>query len=576
MVAAAAALAGSTRTLTVVAQDPTLRSRGRIVTARLAVPRETLAPGPRGHRAHVIDYDVSTKTLYAPRRTGYDGDIYEEVSSDQILSDPQFHAQNAYAVVMATLARFETALGRHVQWAFAGLGHQIKIVPHAFAEPNAFYSRRDESLLFGYFPSRHKPSETIFTCLSFDVVAHETTHAVVDGLRERYMEPSSPDQAAFHEGFADVVAILSSFRLREVLDHIFPRPRSGRVPRALFEPKALQRTALLGLADELGDELGAIRGHALRESATLDPRNLDLGADEFLEPHRRGEVFAAAMINAFIGVWCRRIEPLIDSSSTGTLDRDRAIEEGTTAAGHLLTMAIRALDYCPPVDLQFGDFLSAVLTADQEIQPDDSKFGYREALRSVFADYGIEPTSKRNHGCWDPPPNPTTMQHTHFEAMQRDPDEVFRFVWENRDALQLHPDAYTKVQSVRPCLRLAPDGFFLRETVAEYVQIFNVRAHELAGLGIRKPDAMPGNQSIWLFGGGALLFDEYGRLKYHIGSGIVSKKGTKDQGNKQSERLAHLWESGFYAEDLTPARRFSALHRSRAVARTPLAGEGWI
>ncbi len=74
--------------------------------------------------------------------------------------------------------------------------------------------------------------------------------------------------------------------------------------------------------------------------------------------------------------------------------------------------------------------------------------------------------------------------------MLRDREEVFRFIWENRgtDGLEIHKDGYVEVQSVRPCTRIGPDGFVLRETVAEYVQILTLRADELpAALKITPP-----------------------------------------------------------------------------------------
>src|SRR6185369_4652655 len=112
-----------------------------------------------------------------------------------LLDDQRFHAQNAYALVMQTLARFEFALGRRVGWGFQT--HQLKVAPHGMMDANAFYSREVEGLVFGYFPGRTK--RTVYTCLSHDVVVHETTHALIDGLRRRYLDPSGPDQAAFHE-----------------------------------------------------------------------------------------------------------------------------------------------------------------------------------------------------------------------------------------------------------------------------------------------------------------------------------------------------------------------------------------
>lgn len=158
----------------------------------------------------MIDYDASSDTLYAARAardygTGHRGfkDPYRRSADSRLLSDPCFHAQNVYAIAMMTLARFEFALGRRVSWGFGA--HQLKIAPHAFSDANAFYSGKDETLVFGYFPAHD--GSMVYGCLSHDVVAHETTHALVDGLRNRFTDPSSPDQAAFHEGFADVVAL---------------------------------------------------------------------------------------------------------------------------------------------------------------------------------------------------------------------------------------------------------------------------------------------------------------------------------------------------------------------------------
>ena len=183
-----------------------------------------MALGPCGYRVNVIDYDTSTDTHFIPldytikkRRFV---DPFEKATDNVILTNPNFHQQNVYAIVMRTLQRFEFALGRRIEWGFEG--HQLNVAPHAFADPNAFYSEQDKALMFGYFRAPKPDSQTgvelVFTCLSHDVVAHETTHAILDGLREHYTQPSSPEQAGFHEGFADVVALLSVFSLTEIID----------------------------------------------------------------------------------------------------------------------------------------------------------------------------------------------------------------------------------------------------------------------------------------------------------------------------------------------------------------------
>ena len=52
-------------------------------------------------------------------------------------------------------------------------------------------------------------------------------------------------------------------------------------------------------------------------------------------------------------------------------------------------MAIRALDYAPPVHLEFGDYLAAVLTADREIRPDDSKYELLATAARELRSYGM-------------------------------------------------------------------------------------------------------------------------------------------------------------------------------------------
>jgi len=553
--------------LTIIAQDPSVRVGGKILRAQVEVPTEELAPGPWGYRVHVVDYDSSTLNLFRPIKyppigtaKNGDGDPFFKASDAKLLSDPTFHAQNAYAIVMRILARFEFALGRRGSWGF--YGHQIKVAPHAFADANAFYSEDDQALMFGYFPGISQ--RMVFCCLSHDIVAHETSHALLDGLRTRYTDPSSPEQAAFHEGFADVVALLSVFALPGIVETIIdlntPEKKSSQIATKNTTSEALRKSMLLGLAKEMGRELPAMRGDVLRRSVELVPSRSYIKDPEFTEPHRRGEIFVAAMMNSFIKVWSKRLESL-GQVAPGRLDRGRVVEEGSMVADYLLTMVIRALDYAPPVNLEFCDFLSAILTSDREINPSDSRYHFRDILRETFVSYGIEPASEGTEeepGIWAPPEKGMNYDLVHFESMQRDRDEVFRFIWQNRKVLDLYEDSYTRVLSLRPCLRVGPDGFALRETVVEYMQIVTVLAGELGRLKITAPEDMPRDQELMLYGGGTLIFDEYGRVKYHITNRV-------DHPERQTQRLKYLWEYGYY-RDPSSFRNFAQLHLKKRAA----------
>lgn len=570
-----------TRQLTIIAQDPSIRRGGKILRACVDVRAENVAQGPWGHRVHVIDYDASTGTLYQPLDPSeYNGKVGEcldpfvDEPDTRLLGDPRFHAQNVYAIVMRTLSRFEFALGRRVAWGFDT--HQIKVAPHAFADANAFYSAGDEALVFGYFPARD--GGTVYSALSHDVVAHETTHALLDGIRRRFLDPSSPDQAGFHEGYADVVALLSVFALpgiAEVLiDYVGDQgggakgaapDLSNLVRQAAVTEQGLKRAMIFSLAEEMGEEMSGVRGQALRHSLELPPSpayyNDPKAHPDYDEPHQRGEILVAAMLDALVHVWVSRLGAL-GQIRPGYLDRDRVVEEGAAAADYLLTMAIRALDYTPPTHLLFGDFLSAIVTADLEIRPNDTKYRFRRHLIEAFARFGIKPASKGSAaepGTWTRPEGEFSYSRSRFESMLRDPEEVFGFIWENREALRIYEGAYGQVLSVRPCLRIGPDdGFPLHETVAEFYQVLRVTAAELGAMGLKKPAGMPNDQVIALYGGNTLIFDEYGRLKYNISNRI-------DDDRRQQDRLDYLWSHGYFDPGATALSRISTLHARRAM-----------
>jgi hypothetical protein len=556
-----------TRCMYVLAQDPKVHHDGRILTTEVRVPWEPLAPGPIGARVHVVDYDAETGTLYEPVDVGA-ADLVPPGDDALILGDPGFHALNAYALVMRTVARFEFALGRRVAWGFNA--PQLKVVPHAFEEANAYYSPEAQSLLFGYYRDEGGLN---FMCLSHDIVVHETTHALLDGVRRRFMRPSTPDQAAFHEAFADIVALLSVFSLHEVLERLIARDEdaTGQVAAEQVEMEALTRSVLFGLADNMALDTDSARINALRRSVRLEPDAAILDSPEFREPHRRGEVLVAAVMRAFLHAWTERIEEL--RTERGRIDVRPVAEAGAQIADVLLTMAIRALDYTPPIHLRFGDYLSALVTADAEIR---SAHRPRELVLHWFGLFGVSPTSGSPDGLWQPPDTPLALDGIRFASLQTDPVEMFRLVWVNRENLQLVPDAFTRVTTVRPCVRTSPeDGLPLRETVAEVVQFLEITAAELGRYGLDIPPGMAEDKQIVLEGGSTLILDEYARLKYEIHNRIPSRDDA-DGHDRAQKRLEYLWEHGAFDDDPpAPGAQLAVIHRLRADMPEPDAGDAW-
>lgn len=385
--------------------DPSLSTEldtAQVNAVTYNIPWEDVLPGPIGEYLEVIDHDPLSGCFYKP----VDLDAKYALAQDGLAPsecNPQFHQQMVYAVAMKTIAHFEKALGREAMWADhdpAGgqkgqFLQRLRVHPHALRAANAFYSPARKALLFGYFRAGqdglHVPGSTVFSCLSSDIVAHETAHALLDGMHSRFIEPTHPDGLAFHEAFADIVAIFQHFTLPEVLKLQIAQTQGD-----------LSKTNLLAeLAQEFGQATGCRRALRSALGTKPDPESLRT----IVEPHARGSILVAAMFDAFLKIYRRRAQRVIGLATQGSgvlppgaltpnLVDALALEASKTAL-HFLNASIRALDYCPPVDINFGDFLRALITADADLVPGDTR-GYRIALVDAFRDRGIFPDGVRN------------------------------------------------------------------------------------------------------------------------------------------------------------------------------------
>ena len=183
----------------------------------VAIRYEKLAPGPVGERFAVVDYDGAEKTYYAPVDLD-DPALLIRGGLDPSEVDPRFHQQMVYAVAARDAPALRGGAGpagplaptdRRRRQAIYGRRTALLLHPHAMRRPTPTTAPTLHGILFGYFrasttdPGSNLPGQTVFTCLSHDIIAHETTHAIVDGIRAHFIEPTNIDVAAFHEAFAD-------------------------------------------------------------------------------------------------------------------------------------------------------------------------------------------------------------------------------------------------------------------------------------------------------------------------------------------------------------------------------------
>lgn len=543
------------RPLRIFTRDPASSALEGAV-ALVNVPFEPLQPGPVGRLFEVDDYDSDRGDRYLP--------VVDLESPRELIrdgrkpspSDFRFHQQMAYAVCSTVYHAFRVALGRHLAWGFdpspdaermAGAEgkapmpiSRLRVRPHAFRGPNAYYDASQGEIAFGYYTAgeavvgRNVPGALVFTCLSHDVVVHEVTHALLDGLRAHFSLPTGPDVLGFHEGFADLVAIFQHFSYREVVLTAI-RESQGELDRARL---------LTDLATQFGHTTG--RGQALRSAVRINAHGDVVTPlyDPGLEPHALGSVLVSAVFEAFTTIFKRKTERyiLLATGGSGRLApgelpitlKEVLADQASRLANQFLTLCVRAIDYCPPVDVELGEYLRAVLTADHDLVPDDT-WAYREAWIDAFRNHGIYPggvTSLFEDALlWAPPEHHIPpVESLNFASLRFEGDparaasaeELRRQACALGDVLSrpefvdhfgiVAPGWYEDEEIDKPCVhsirssrRVGPQGQVVFDLIAEVTQRRRVTRH---------------GEHFDFYGGSTIILGPEGEFRYIIGKGV--------------------------------------------------------
>lgn len=393
---------------------------------------------------------------------------------------PEFDQVNAFYYTTFTLRMYERYANRQIPWSFPAA--RITIDPHVGDLANAFYNEQEQLLGFHTFINR--AAERHSTAQSADIVAHESAHAILDGLRDLYNESFGLGARAFHESFGDITAMLVALHDDSLIRRLLEWTEGDlRMSNFITE-----------VAEHLTDELlqsEHFQGHTvyLRNAFNMlidspfdqlnylpdDPTN-ELSRQE----HNYSRLFTGAVYDILVGIYERFKEH--------NLPQFVALYRARDVVGHLLVTAIEA---GPVGEFYFSDMAKAFLTADAVLY--NGK--YHAILRYVFDKRAILKKASADE---------------HLTSLESLPD--IRLPDTINNALsaaifleeQVLPALNIKVDSP-----LLPLGTYRNAQGYAFITYFNSRTVLLEGEQFKVYDGV----EVDSFGGLTLMFDKHNRLR---------------------------------------------------------------
>ena len=251
---------------------------------------------------------------------------------------PQFDAVHTFAVVRQTLTMYQRALsaaGAEMplpwQWNSSVDTAPLQVFPYGLPNVmNAFYSRSQCCLKFGFFLPGGQ-TDRVYTCRSFDIVSHETGHAVLDGLKPDWLLADNPPQTGgLHESFGDLTAIFLALAQLDQCEAVIAQTKA----------RLHDKTFLADIAEQFGLALGTTTG--LR-NADNDLTLSQAGT----EVHALSQVFTGAIYDILADLFAFERNPALEDDAA-VLHRVGTYLRGLVLRG-LISAPDRAATYADVV-----------------------------------------------------------------------------------------------------------------------------------------------------------------------------------------------------------------------------------
>lgn len=281
-----------------------------------------------------------------------------------------FDAVHTFSVVRQVLTMYTRGLKRlgvskafKWQWGRAAL----KVYPRFAEEQNAYYNRNNKTLTFGYFFD--DDGNLIYTCRSFDIVAHEAGHAILDALRPGYLDNSwHPQTGGLHESFGDLTAIFTMLSQMDICETI--------VAESKLDLHA--RNFISTIAEQFGN---AVNGHSRGLRNAINDLKL---SDVTTRVHDISRVFTGAIYDIIVELFNAHLD-LEHYDPAETLFR-----VGRFVLSYLIVAILRG----PENNATFKDIaiqMIEIIEDDQWKKIAKSQFTKREILGGRIAMAGIQP-----------------------------------------------------------------------------------------------------------------------------------------------------------------------------------------